>query len=127
MYAIFKLIYGFPLNLNFDNYYENLEDNLQNDKQVDRTLEKMFENSLPGFLSYYSLNAENTPRAFGIKIDSFDEGDIVKVSDINLVPSEEVKQQYQELFNNLNPMIQSELTNLSEFKEPTVFFLWSSY
>lgn len=124
MYTIAQVIYGIPLDIDFDYYYSEVEEEAEDsDQEYVRLLENHFENDTEGFLRYYSGSSENSPRAFGIEIDEFDECKTVKVSELNLVASEEVKKKYQELFNALDEDTQEEL---KAFGEPEVFFLWST-
>lgn len=118
MYAIANVIYGIPLEIEFKYYYSDVK----NDENHVRVLENHFKNQTPGFLQYYSGGGP-TPLAFGVEIDRFDECYNVKVSELNLIPSEEVKQKYQEMFEELDIDTQQELKT---FGEPEVIFLWST-
>lgn len=124
MYAIANVIYGFPVEIDFDFYYEDDENY---DEDSPRILEECFENEEKGFLEYYSGSSENSPKAFGITISRFDECTPVKISNLNLVATLDIKNQYNEAYESLNEEVKNELKSFQEdFGEPQVFILWSS-
>lgn len=124
MYAIAQVIYGIPLDIDFDNYYSDIENEFHESGQdYERLLENHFENCTPGFLSYYSGSSINIPRAFGVQIDKFNGYQTVKVSKLKLVATQEVKQEYEQMLESLDIQTQREIKT---FGDPHIFLLWST-
>lgn len=104
-YACVSVVYGFPLE------GETLSDQL----------DELFEEERNGFLAPYSGHSD--PRAFGVELSGFEEGDLMKEG-LKMTPSEEQKAEFETMFQNLDPAIQQELNAI--YPQPFVFFLWST-
>ena len=117
MFAISEVIYGIPLVSNdaIVTYSEELENFID---------EEWTAESGVSFLSFYSGSGDQSPAAFGIQLDQFDEGcSYVNISDLTLIPSQEHVSQFKEAFEELSDDLKAEL---SKFEGPRVFFLWST-
>ncbi len=87
MYAIFNVIYGVPLTEKVYKKICELEaDETSNWNEDD--------NKTCGFNTYYSGSSDVTPGFCGVELSDFDEGsDGIKLSSLDLVPTEEQKEQ----------------------------------
>lgn len=106
MYAIAQVIYGIPL------------------ESPDLILEESLAGEEPGFLEYYSGSGD-TPAAFGVEIDSFDECcHHIFVRDLKLTPTAQQEAEYRDLWDQQPQEIQEALCKIAA--EPEVFILWST-
>jgi hypothetical protein len=113
MYAIAQVIYGIPLNDN-NGIVEQSE-----------KLEYAIEDHDPGFLTFYSGHGEAIPSAFGIAVDEFDEAcHHVDLSKLRLVPMQTDQDAFQELWDQLDEELKTEIT--TKYGTPRMFFLWST-
>lgn len=110
-YAIARVIYGIPVDLDFEELPE------------DHILREAVEEEYDGFLSYYSGSAD-TPAAFGVEIDCFDEACFsIDISDLRLEPTEAQLRDYARLWEHLELEVKVEL---KRFGNPRAFILWST-
>lgn len=137
-YAIFDVYYGVPVDPEkravmgaslaktdpeFDGETFDLEE-YDGQAEASGYLEERMD-GVSGVHTPYSGSASDTPMALGIEIDSFDEcGHDIKVSSLTLVASDQVKQQYQDLLNSLEPDVRAVIEQ--HLGEPHVFFLVST-
>lgn len=131
MYAIVNIIYGVPL------MGRETRKRTTRGIEVDEPLCLEVARDYPsdkGFISYYSGNADETPMAFGIDLDSFDEasGGFNNLSSLKIEPTPEQKEEYQRLFDNLKQMeaddeeLKGIIEEIQKRGDPRVFFLWST-
>lgn len=112
-YACASVVYGYPLVSN-KKYVEYSED-----------LETLIDNRDNGFLGFYSGSADQTPAAFGVKMDGFNEAcAYIDVRGMQFEPTDAQKAEVETMFNALDPAIQTEIQSICA--EPFVFILWSS-
>jgi len=115
MYAICNVIYGIPLNSN--DYNDEVEKS--------DTLQDLLYEEEPGFYEFYSGVGDESPQAFGVLLDTFDEcAHHTFLNSLQLSPTDAQRAQYDELFNSLDPVLQQELRNIAQ--EPCTFILWST-
>ena len=110
-YAIFTIVYGFPLaNVEDDNRSSELED------FVDRCPD--------GVETRYSGSAIQIPAAFGLVLGQFDECDHhIEISSLTLIPTSKQLATFHRLFEAL-PLEDQHLLNTLGF--PRTFFLVST-
>ena len=107
-YACFTVMYGIPLHSNQERTAE---------------VEELIEN-LEGMFSPYSGSADESPAAFGIKLDGFDEcSPFIDLAQLTLVPTPAQLDEFQKVWASLEP---EEQKLISQFGEPRVFFLTST-
>lgn len=115
MYSIAQIIYGIPLVSNDDGAPGQSED-----------LELAIEDGEPGFLSYYSGAAPETPAAFGIELGEFDEACAwIDMKDVNLSPTPQQTSQFELLWKSLKKSLQEEI-EAKYGKDSKVFILWTT-
>jgi hypothetical protein len=107
-YARFTVMYGIPLHGN-DPRSADVEDLIEN---------------LEGMYCPYSGSADESPAAFGVKLDDFDEcSPYIDLAQLNLVPSPAQLKEFQKVWDALET---EEKELLAQFGEPRVFFLAST-
>lgn len=115
MYAIGNIIYGLPLHDPIGS----------DDVEYSDELEEAIEWEQEGFQRFYSGNGSQSPTAFGVMLDEFNECSThIDVSKLKLEPSPFVLKEYNELWNNLTDELKTELTE--KFGSPRTFILWST-
>lgn len=123
MYTIANVIYGVPVEIDFDQYYRPVEKDLKAGETYEREFANCFENGQEGFLHYYSGSADMPPMAFGIELCRFDECETVDVAQLILKANEEIINEYNDNFSKQTEHVQAQL---KQFGNPKVFILWST-
>lgn len=109
MYHYIQIIYGIPL--------------VNGKGKPSQQLEEAIEDEEPGFETFYSGDAVETPACVGVIL-----GDIEPtkpwndVAALPLTPTTLQYREFQQLWNQINPVLQKEITK--KFGAPRVHFLW---
>jgi hypothetical protein len=114
-YAIAQVIFGVPLNIDEEN-----------DTVLVDALEEF--DAQDGFLTYYSGSGD-TPAAFGVELDCFDECCYsIDIANIKLEPSDGQRRKFYELWEHLEPEMRAEIKKASgqTVFVPRTFILWST-
>lgn len=105
MYAIVDIVYGFQLT----------------GETLSEDLEEAFDEELNGFEKPYSGGGDD-PRAFGVVLDSFEEGH----DDISSLRMEENDDDRAKLKKYLDALPDHLVQEIESFGPPRVFFLWGT-
>lgn len=113
-YTIGQIIYGIPLC-----------DDKDDDAERSDIIEEMIEEEGPGILAYYSGHAVATPVSFGVELDEIDECcAFIDIDKLKLVPTPKQLKKFEQLWNQLDPALQQEIT--ATYGAPRVHILWST-
>lgn len=76
-----------------------------------------------GFLTYYSGNGD-TPAAFGVSLDCFDEADAYNnIASLKLEPTDAQKREFDRLWDHVDVDLKPEI---EKYGQPRTFFLWTT-
>lgn len=126
MYAIVKVVYGFLLDDDVNQYHEEFEEeffddiNEENAHNAKLLISKSYVKSKKGFLKYNPGDDTNTC-VFGIELDSFNQGECFDITHLTLKPNNKQLEKFQKYYDKLPEELKFFMGN-----EPTAFIVWSS-